>query len=132
MSSPQSPSVRTLNVTVDAAAGINESTFKRALRRRRRLVSPSARPPRILVYRNRARDTDPLPSIGRNEQPDFPVPSHTNYRELPARGNASGRIFRPHKLSYECYRNEREFVPILIGSPPRDVVLFDGAAGLFH
>lgn len=41
----------------------------------------------------------------------------SNYRLFPIRANASARIYRPHKLTYPAYRNDKKIEPILKGNP---------------
>ena len=41
----------------------------------------------------------------------------SNYKYFPPRKNASARIFKPDKLKYEMYRNNKRIVPVLTGSP---------------
>lgn len=43
----------------------------------------------------------------------------SNYKFFPSRKNASARIFKPDKLKFEAYRNQKKVVPILTGSTMR-------------
>lgn len=88
-------------------------------KRRRRSPAKSARgfsphppnEPRVGLSRR----TTATPSIRKNSDPSMRVSAQSNYRNWPIRGNASARIYKPHKLEYAPYRNEKKIVPVLNG-----------------
>jgi hypothetical protein len=65
--------------------------------------------------------TFPLPAIALSLPVRYGPESErervTNYNTFRPRGNASRRIFKPHRLEYPPYRNRRKIVPILLGNP---------------
>ena len=40
----------------------------------------------------------------------------TNYLMFPRRGNASARIYKPHRLEMPIYRTERKVIPVIRGT----------------
>lgn len=88
-------------------------------KRRRRSPAKSARgfsphPPNEPKL-NTARRTAATPSMRRMADPGLKVSTQSNYRNWPIRANASARIYKPHKLEYAPYRNEKKIVPVLNG-----------------
>ena len=63
----------------------------------------------------KTRRANVTPSIRKEIDPEIDYPVQTNYRSFPARKNASARIYRPHRLEWPIYRNEKRVVPVLYG-----------------
>jgi hypothetical protein len=78
---------------------------------------PAEAPPPGKPRRKSARKDPQVPSIRTHMEDAVFVPVHSNYTEWPARRNASHRIFRPHRLGYDFYRNDRRVAPVLYGAP---------------
>jgi hypothetical protein len=80
--------------------------------KRKRSPSPWT-PPRRPA--KRLKSSHRIPSVRKHVEPFMEEPPHPSYAEWPTRQTAARRIFRPHKLEYEVYRNDRKVVPVIRG-----------------